>query len=344
MRDMMAPPVTVLITCYNLERYIGATIESVIGQEFGGELEIIVVDDCSTDRSADIIRSYPQVRYIRTARQGGVLLAMLEGIDAASNDIVCLLDGDDLWRSDKVRRVAECFGSDERMVLVTHDLDFIDGEGRPVPQPSRPEAVLTQASPEERGDLIKSGVLQHEDFVWLGSALSFRRGLGRVGEFSQFARSLPDPGNTYQDWPLAFWLASLSDVSCGYVPEKLFSYRVHGVNHSGDASDPAKAVRNFQRTQNTVEAMRMIAVERGLGEKIVAGLEARARFCGHVVKVYSGRSAAAVTSWLQNFPYMRRKGIASKELVRCLAVQLLGAGAFARLSSSRRILRRLPPS
>src|SRR4051812_20803492 len=93
---------SVIVTCFNLERYIRAAIESVLGQSFAGNLEIIVVDDCSTDRSAEIVRSYEGIRYLKTERNGGVLLAILAGLEAASADILFFLDGDDLWHPAKV--------------------------------------------------------------------------------------------------------------------------------------------------------------------------------------------------------------------------------------------------
>ena len=55
---------SVVITCYNLERFIGAAIESVQRQDFAGSLQIIVVDDCSTDRSPEVIQSFDGVEYV----------------------------------------------------------------------------------------------------------------------------------------------------------------------------------------------------------------------------------------------------------------------------------------
>lgn len=330
----MSSSATVLITCYNLEEYVGAAVESVLAQDFGGHVELIVVDDCSTDRSEEIIRSFPLARYLRTARNGGVLLAMLAGIESASNDIVCLLDGDDLWRPDKLRRVYDCFSQDRRIALVTHDLDFMDAAGRQLPRPSRPEQVLTEAAPEKRADLVRSGILLHDDYVWLGSALAFRRSAGRVDEFASFARALPDPANVYQDWPLAFWLAALPDVSCRYIGEKLFSYRLHGANHSGDASDPAKAVRNFRRERNTMQAIVKIAEMHRLGSEIVDLHRKRARFSDYLVDLYSGRRGRAIGGWMNSQRDLTQRGLFLKELVRFAAVQLLGPRGFTSMRAS----------
>lgn len=335
--------VTVIITCYNLERYIGAAIESVLAQDCADSPEIIVVDDCSTDDSEGVIRSYP-VSYVRTDRNSGSLLAMIAGVERASNDMVCLLDGDDIWRADKLRKVGNCFASDSRIAFVTHDLRYVDASGTSIDRPSRPREVLGSASGEQRSDCIRRGILMHGDYVWLGSALSFRRSLARFDEFAAWARSLPDPANTYQDWPLAFWIAADPNAELGYVPETLFDYRLHHSNHSGDASTPAKAIRNFRRTRNTIAAMLEIASRRQLPAEIEAGLSERLKFLDYVLDLYSGRKGRAAAGWVQNFGYTWRNHIFLKEAARFLAIQAIGPRHFTTTSARRRTFRSLPAS
>ena len=103
--------------------------------------------------------------------------------------------------------------------------------------------------------MTRDGILLHSDYVWLGSAYAVHRRLGDVPGFCAFAKSLPEPFNTYQDWPLAFWVACQQEVGLGYVPRKLFRYRLHGANHSGDATSVTKAIRNVRRTRNTMGAL-----------------------------------------------------------------------------------------
>ena len=99
------PDLSVVVTCYNLEDYVGEAIASVLSQDFGGEVEIIVVDDCSTDASADRIRAHPQARYVRTERNSGVLLATLAGLQECASEVVFFLDGDDIWEPGKLSAV-----------------------------------------------------------------------------------------------------------------------------------------------------------------------------------------------------------------------------------------------
>lgn len=325
---------TVIITCYNLEQFVGAAIESALGQDCTDRPEIIVVDDCSTDNSERVIRSYP-VRYVRTVCNGGSLLAMLKGIEQASHDIICLLDGDDIWRCDKLRKVSRYFASEVRTALVTHDLEFVDALGRKVSRISRPRQVLGAASLEERSERIREGILMHEDYVWLGSALSFRRSLARIDEFAKWVSLLPDPANTYQDWPLAFWIAALHDIELGYISEQLLGYRVHGSNHSGDASTPDKAIRNIRRARNTVAAMCELSETRALSHAISAKLIARLRFLDYLIDLYSGRRWQALRGWLQTIGYVRSQHLLSKESARFFAIQALGPSRFASCAGRR---------
>lgn len=92
-----APFFSVVIPLYNKEKNIGSTIDSVLNQTFS-DFELIVVDDGSTDRSAEIVASYddPRIRLIKK-ENGGVSSARNRGVYEASAKWVALLDGDDRW-------------------------------------------------------------------------------------------------------------------------------------------------------------------------------------------------------------------------------------------------------
>jgi glycosyltransferase involved in cell wall biosynthesis len=94
--------VSVVVPCYNGERYIGATLDAVLAQA-GAELEVIVVDDGSRDGSAALVEHhYPQVRLIRRAN-AGVAAARNSGIEAATGDWVAFCDADDIWLPGKLQ-------------------------------------------------------------------------------------------------------------------------------------------------------------------------------------------------------------------------------------------------
>jgi glycosyltransferase involved in cell wall biosynthesis len=97
-----APTISVVIPCYNGARYIGATLRSVVAQS-GVNLEVIVVDDGSSDASADLVeREFPDVRVIRQSNQG-VAAARNLGVRSASHDWVAFIDADDIWLPGKLQ-------------------------------------------------------------------------------------------------------------------------------------------------------------------------------------------------------------------------------------------------
>jgi glycosyltransferase involved in cell wall biosynthesis len=98
--------VSVVITCYDQEEYIGDAIGSVVQQSrYDAILEIIVVDDGSTDDSEAVIRNWTsrceKIQYVYQENQG-VSAARNEGIRRSSGDYIAFLDGDDLWCEDRL--------------------------------------------------------------------------------------------------------------------------------------------------------------------------------------------------------------------------------------------------
>ncbi|MCL6697367.1 glycosyltransferase [Sphingomonas sp. NSE70-1] len=327
--------VSVIITCFNLERYIGKAIESVLAQDCPVPVEIIVVDDCSTDASAAIIQSHPEVRYVRTPSNSGVLLATLEGIKSSSGELIFFLDGDDLWEPDKLSLCVAAFDQDPGCALVTHDLGFIDQDGEFVERISRPKQVLGPLSVASRGPAVIDAILHHRDYVWLGSALGIRRSRARLDEFAGWATALPDPANTYQDWPLAYWVASLGGATASFLPARLFRYRLHGANHSGDAGTADRAVRNFTRAKNTLLAMKDIAVSRELPGHVQFMLESRANANAYLASLHNVGAIRAFSGFAGSAREFLRKGELAKEVARFTGVLLAGPDRFARWAARR---------
>lgn len=324
----MNSAVTVVVTCYNLEKYIARSINSVLSQCGNHQPEIIVIDDCSIDGSASIIQSFPGVRYVRTPVNSGVLMATVLGMRESSNDLVFFLDGDDLWHLDKLRLAIACFDRDRTLGLLTHDLEYIDGNGNPISKVSRPSQVMNNSRVTD-DELIRTGILLHSDYVWLGSAYAVRTSLIDGEGFCDWAARLPNPFNTYQDWPLAFWAASRPSVRMGYLPEKLFKYRVHGANHSGDSRSAEKAIRNVRRTYHTMEAMQAIGISAKLSDPVMRATRCKLRYYRYVLDLYGGNRLSALSGFFISVPYLFLSTESPiKELFRFIGVQLLGLHRF----------------
>ncbi|MBV9282479.1 MAG: glycosyltransferase family 2 protein [Chloroflexi bacterium] len=173
----LMPSVTILIDTYNYARFIGRAIESALDQEYTGpRLQILVVDDGSTDNTAEVVRQYsPRVRYIGKAN-GGQASALNVGFREAEGDIVCLLDADDYFYSGKVQRVADAFRRHPEVGLVYDEFDIVDSMGASLgkvcPEPTWTGYRLPLATvPAQLRPLILLG----HPWTCITSAMSVRR-------------------------------------------------------------------------------------------------------------------------------------------------------------------------
>jgi glycosyltransferase involved in cell wall biosynthesis len=124
--------VTVLIDTYNHERFIEQAITSVLEQDMPmAEVEIVVVDDGSTDRTPEIVRRFePRVRLLRKPN-GGQASAFNLALPQTRGEIVAMLDGDDWWAKQKLRRALETLEANPDVGIVGHGQFESYSDGRP---------------------------------------------------------------------------------------------------------------------------------------------------------------------------------------------------------------------
>lgn len=120
--------ISVIIPVFNGERYVAEALESALGQSYRC-IEIIVVDDGSTDHSAAVVQRYsPKVRYCHQANRG-IGAARNAGIDLARGTFFAFLDADDLWPEHKLERQMAAFDRDASLDMVFgHIQQFISPE------------------------------------------------------------------------------------------------------------------------------------------------------------------------------------------------------------------------
>lgn len=121
--------ISVIVPVYNLEQYIVDTIESVLRQTYQ-HFELIVVDDGSTDRTAEICESFdePKLKLIRQKNQGANA-ARNAGLRAAQGDYIAFLDGDDLWFPEKLAKHIEHLEQSPEVGISYSQSVFIDEAG-----------------------------------------------------------------------------------------------------------------------------------------------------------------------------------------------------------------------
>jgi glycosyltransferase involved in cell wall biosynthesis len=209
------PLVSIVIPAHNAARYLGETLASASAQRYK-ELEIIVVDDGSTDDTAEVTlrhaRRDPRVRLIRQANTG-VGAARNTGIAVARGKYIAPLDADDLWDPEKIpAQVAEMEWQGERAGFVYCWSRTIDEAGR-----------FTGLKPPCSAAGRVFNVLLFRNFLHNASVPLFRASvLQRVGGYA--TREEQGGAQGCEDWELLLRIAEHHDVCV--VPRVLVSYRV----------------------------------------------------------------------------------------------------------------------
>lgn len=123
---------SVVMPNYNYGRYISHAIESVLAQTVK-DLELIIVDDCSSDNSRDVIERYSmedrRVRVLFHDENQGISRSYNDGIEAAEGVFIAFLSSDDVWFKDKLSKQLEVLRNDSDLVIWS-DANIIDGNGR----------------------------------------------------------------------------------------------------------------------------------------------------------------------------------------------------------------------
>ena len=127
------PYVSILITCFNYEAFVGRAIESALGQTYA-PAQVIVSDDASQDNSCEVVEEYvrrdPRVRLLRNPH-GGMAANINAAYRASTGDIICLLDADDTFMPGKVEAVVRCFQQNPLAGFNIHRASMVDHQGRP---------------------------------------------------------------------------------------------------------------------------------------------------------------------------------------------------------------------
>lgn len=132
-------PASVVIPVYNKEPYLVQTIDSVLAQTLPVD-EIVVIDDGSTDRSAEIAASYGSRVHLIRQPNAGESIARNKGIEASTGEWIALLDGDDVWEPQKLERQFRALSTAEYdPVCVYSDVYLFDDSGRRIGEHKKPE-------------------------------------------------------------------------------------------------------------------------------------------------------------------------------------------------------------
>ncbi|MBK1692156.1 glycosyltransferase family 2 protein [Ectothiorhodospira mobilis] len=211
---MSTPWISVVIPAFNAAGYIGQALESVATQEMA-DLEVIVVDDGSTDGTAEVVaEGFPWVTLLRK-ENGGAGSARNLGVAHARGGHVAFLDADDVWLPGKLQAQWSCLQGEPhcRFCCTAFEHWFPEGGETDVAQPGTGEMVL---DPERSGWVYH--LLLLDCFVWTSTVLVERRLLEQVGGFDESLR-------LGQDYDL--WLRISRQVPVHFLATPFAHYRHH---------------------------------------------------------------------------------------------------------------------
>lgn len=222
--------ISVITPVYNAGNVIGKTLESIFNQTYKN-IEIVLVDDCSSDNSQQVIEEYaknhPEIVYFRQPTNQGAGAARNKALELARGQYVAFLDADDLWYPEKTEKQIELLKEKNGAFSYTA-IEMIDGDGKVVKKKRKVR------------ETIDYKFLLHNTMIATSTVIVDRTVLG------DFRMSLRRGGQDY-----ATWLMLLRNGTIAYgINEALEQYRVGNKNSlAGSKGKSIKQVWEIQ-TQN----------------------------------------------------------------------------------------------
>jgi glycosyltransferase involved in cell wall biosynthesis len=208
--------VSVVLTTYNHQAFIGEAIESILAQQCDFPIEVFITEDRSTDDTFEIVASYarrhPQlIRTWRSPHNLNTNAVTNRAIAAASGEFVALLDGDDYWTDPaKLAKQVAFLEASPDLSMCFHDCAIVDGSGHAISDSAfrlgRPPARMAFR------DIARS------NFVPGPSPMIRRAALDPLPSWVDSCE--------WGDWPL--YLIAARHGAIGFIPEAMAAYRRHG--------------------------------------------------------------------------------------------------------------------
>ena len=203
--------ISIITVCYNAEDTIGDTIQSVLSQDYK-DVEYIIVDGKSTDRTLEIIQSINNGIKLISEKDQGMYDAMNKGINIASGDVIGILNADDIYKNSQVlTKVMDEFKAN--VSIVYGDIEYVKYD--------------------DLSNVVrkwKAGVFQKGKFKWgwMPPHPGFFVKKSCYESFGLFNLNL----STSADYELMLRMLEVHHLSCNYIPKTITSMRVGGASNS----------------------------------------------------------------------------------------------------------------
>ena len=229
--SMSLPLVSTVVPVYNGERFLGAALDSALAQGYPRH-EVIVVDDGSTDASAEVARRRPEVRYIHQ-ENAGPATARNTGIEAATGEVICYLDSDDMSVPGRLARQAGYLVERPRVGCVLGHQELLVEPGIELPAWARlPRFPAPGSGTEEPNE---------NPYFPPCTMVARRWAFDRVGLFDPSFRIGEDVDWMFRAWEHGIEVDTLDEV--------VLLRRLHGANLTQDHEAVARSLTRVFRAR-----------------------------------------------------------------------------------------------
>jgi len=225
MNDQIKPTVSVIMPVYNVELYVAEAINSILNQTFT-DFELIVLDDCSPDRSAEIVKSFIDKRivYHRNEKNQGLAENLNTGLKMAKGKYIARMDGDDVSLPERLMTQVKFLDEHLDIDLCSCALEMFGHDHQIWIRDADPEQVKITM-------LFYSPVL-HATSVWRKSSFDDN---GLFYDQNMF------PAEDYDLWSRAVFKCKLVNI-----PDILYRYRIHGIQVTKTDDRAAEKILQIQ--------------------------------------------------------------------------------------------------
>ena len=203
--------ISIITVCYNAEDTIGDTIQSVLSQDYK-DVEYIIVDGKSTDRTLEIIQSIKSRIKLISEKDRGIYDAMNKGINIASGDVIGILNADDIYKNSQVlTKVMDAFKAN--VSIVYGDIEYVKYDD------------LSNVVRKWKAGVFRTGKFK---WGWMPPHPGFFVKKSCYESFGLFNLNL----STSADYELMLRMLEVHHLSCNYIPKTITSMRVGGASNS----------------------------------------------------------------------------------------------------------------
>lgn len=217
------PKISVIMPAYNAEKYIGEAMDSILAQTFE-DFEFIILNDCSRDRTEEIILSYtdPRIVYLKNEENMGVAATLNKGLEVAKGEYIARMDADDISLPERFEKQVAFLEDNPRVAVLSSLVLVFDEKG------NTRQSGYCVSSEQMKIDLIFASALSHP------SVMMRREVIVALGGYDRRFEGLED----YE-----LWCRVSAEHQLAVYPQVLLRYRIHSAQVTQQSSPRKEAVQ-----------------------------------------------------------------------------------------------------